>query len=137
MQSALYLDDIMSGQVRGRAASFLRCLSLHLFCCEFLIFIFILFIVLAGHQREHRSSMIPREGAVQELLPEDGVEVGRDRKKTWSRTEQNYPSPTHSSGREARLVVFRRGLHLPPYSPVCLKALAKGMPRTQSRALSP
>lgn len=105
MQSALYLDDVMSGQVRWRAASFLRGLSLHLFCCEFFILILILFIILAGHQREHRRSMIPREGAVKELLPEDGGRSGKGQKgRNGSGTEQNYPSPTHSSNGEARLL---------------------------------
>lgn len=68
-----YLDDIMSGQVRWRPVSFLRALPFCLFCWGLFILILVLLVLLAGHQREHQSSMVPREGAIEELLPEERV----------------------------------------------------------------
>lgn len=132
LQSGLYLDDVMSGQVGRRAASFRRRLCLPLFCCEFFILTFILLIVLAGHQREHRGSVIPREGAVKELLPEDGAEGEETVRKKWfqGRAKLSLPNTQQQHGGKASgLVAFGSGRHLPPYSPFCLKALAKGMPR--------
>lgn len=66
----LYLDDIMSCQLRGRAASFLRALCF--VCWRLFILILTFLVLLARHQRKDQSSMEPREGAVQELLSEDG-----------------------------------------------------------------
>jgi hypothetical protein len=58
----------MSGQVRWRSAFFLRSLLFCLFCWRFFFLTLFLLVFLAGHQREHCSSMVPREGAVEELL---------------------------------------------------------------------
>ena len=75
----LYLDDIMSGQLRWRPVSFFRTLSFCLFCWGFFILVLVLLALLAGHQSEHQCSMVPREGAVEELLREESG--GGKRKK--------------------------------------------------------
>lgn len=66
---SLYLDDIMSGQVRWGSSFLLWVLALCLFSWWLFILILIVLVLLAGHQREHQCSMVPREGSVQELLP--------------------------------------------------------------------
>lgn len=94
----LYLDDIMSGQVRWRLVSFLRALPFCLFSWGFLILI--LSVLLAGHQRVHQSSTVPGESAIEDLLPER-----RESGKKWSGQKmgpgvesRNHPQKTERQG---------------------------------------
>lgn len=79
LPARLYLDDVMSGQVRWRPVSFFRTLGFCLFCWGFFVLVLVFLVLLAGHQSEYQCSVVPREGAVEELLREESG--GGKRKK--------------------------------------------------------